>query len=70
MGKSIDCKFTEKYPQLYKLLQKYKKNQKKPTINVLHLGAWQVESTIPHLADLHFFMQIHSAVLKADSLPN
>ena len=36
----------------------------------LHMEARQVESTIPHLADPHFFVQIRSAVLKADSLPN
>ena len=34
------------------------------------MGAQQVESTILHLADLHFFVRIRSAVLKADPLPN
>ena len=33
------------------------------------MGAQQVESTIPHLADPHFFVRIRSAVPKADPLP-
>ena len=34
------------------------------------MKAWQVESTIPHLADLHLFVWICSVVSKADPLPN
>ena len=42
----------------------------KKEIKQYYLGAWQVESTISHLADLHFFVRICSAVLKANPLPN
>ena len=36
----------------------------------LQMRARQVENTIPHLANLHFFVRICSVVLKADPLPN
>ena len=40
------------------------------TYSKLYIRTQQVESTISHLVDSHFFVQIRSAVLQADPLPN